>query len=293
MYNDSDTNSTADFNWENITESVNTTDEAFHIPDDTQVNDEDLFEEVLLLSVLVLWVLVVILCTVTVIFGIVSWTILVKWRQFRNYVFVNVCLAGGLTSLSPFLVSLLGVFLSYIFLIISLSSFIIWLLITSITFYVDVVKVFSYNYNHIYLKSCIFAWGMPTVLMFMDYYVHESDLHILTFSLRFMSLISIVLYVRVLYKLMQRTKLRGTSQMNIWNKIKMTTFIFFVSGCAMSLPVHLASVLNSIEISYSLIIIIFLLQLILTNVLFLMMRSHRIHWKEYLTQRRLRNNSRL
>lgn len=44
-----------------------------------------------------------------------------------------------------------------------------WMLVICYIFYVDVVKVFGGYLKRKYLKSCIFAWGIPLVILILYY----------------------------------------------------------------------------------------------------------------------------
>lgn len=236
---------------------------------------------------LIFWLCTIALCFTTVSFGIVSWALIAKWRQFRNYVSIMVCFSGGLFNIASTLTFISKTIMAFITML-GVSSFVFWLLITSVIFYVDVVRIFSYNYEHVYLKSAAFAWGIPALILVIDhlFYVDLTDLAMIG-----VSVVSVSLYIKVLYTLLRRRGVRGSSHMTSWKKIRVATFIFLGSGCAMMLPVLLVNHVDIGGVSLEIVVFMFLLQLIAINVLFLMLKSHRNLWIEYLQRRRDRNET--
>ncbi|KAF9823529.1 hypothetical protein SFRURICE_011382 [Spodoptera frugiperda] len=115
-----------------------------------------------------------ILCISTFIYGLASWYILKKFRTFNNYVYLSAILVNILR-LSVVSITLIHCDERYLkgtcmdkyslyTLIFFTTVYNYWLLIMTYMFYVDIVKVFENNVERKFLKSILFAWGVPIIV---------------------------------------------------------------------------------------------------------------------------------
>lgn len=119
------------------------------------------------------WIFLVAVAT-AVVFGVVSWSVLNKFRTFRNFVL--------LSALVALLLQMLVLWLSERFIseevaesnpavnvvvlcyyVLFQSAFQYWLLVLCYVFSVDFVQVFHYDCRRKYLWSNLFAWGLPFI----------------------------------------------------------------------------------------------------------------------------------
>lgn len=123
----------------------------------------------------------------TLTYGVTSWCILKKFRNYKNFVLLNAILSNFLRNiLTPIYLHLSSendhnksnattasmLYLEYLAEYFSTAKT-HWLLIISHMFYADIVKVFSGNMQRRYLKSSIFGWGVSliTTAIFIYAYV--------------------------------------------------------------------------------------------------------------------------
>ncbi|KAF9823711.1 hypothetical protein SFRURICE_009468, partial [Spodoptera frugiperda] len=173
-------------------------------------------------------------------YGLTSWCLIKKFRHYKNYVFLNIILSISLqlsVYLLPDILKENKFFYEiwWLILLYFILSFHHWLLVLSYIFYVDFVKVFNINISRRFLKSSIFAWGMPALIVFVFTLVSlamESFGALMTLQI-FLSLviipsfISFVIYILVLYSLF-RSKDTVTHN-NKWRSFYVSTLIFVLS----------------------------------------------------------------
>lgn len=119
------------------------------------------------------------MCILTFVYGLISWKIIRKFRNFKNYMYLNAVLVNILRLLlvafvymvmlrfnvdfdSQNVVFQLMFFFTFIYLTMAYNH---WLLIINYIFYVDVVKVFQKDIKRKYLKSWLFGWVLPFVIL--------------------------------------------------------------------------------------------------------------------------------
>ena len=185
-------------------------------------------------------------------YGLISWCLLKKFRNVRNFVLVHLMLTSGFRY-CPFLFSDLYCLYFYhnsptlpcletftfIYVFWGLA-FNCWLLVLSYIFYVDFVKVFNLNIRRRYLKSGMFGWGVPSTTVFL--YVLFRWLLITYFSIDILIIevvtslvllpvaINLVIYFTVVYSLFHSSELGVTVSTKKWRRFYIATLIFVLSN---------------------------------------------------------------
>lgn len=108
------------------------------------------------------------LTVATFLYGITSWCIIRKFRNFNNYVYLNTILVNifRLTIVSITKMhynETLESFHQYFIFMFFSTVFNYWLLQICYMFYVDIVKIFGGGIKRKFLKSFLFAWGIPLI----------------------------------------------------------------------------------------------------------------------------------
>lgn len=109
--------------------------------------------------------------TATIIYGVVSWSLIRKFRNINNYVFLSASLANAVRLIFVSVTTLYqksdiyepsfaALFFFYITMVYQYL-----LLVMCYMFYVHIVKVFHKDVTRKYLKASFFAWGVPILLM--------------------------------------------------------------------------------------------------------------------------------
>lgn len=274
-------NNTSNFSWDNASE------------------EEDL-SDFINFMVLVVFFLCYLFATslfslFTLIFCVVTWILIPKWRTFRNYVYANVifcyamssCLFYGLFFLEMENYESETVLFIFVFYFVNASS--CWLFIGSLLIYMDIVVVFQRNVTRKMLKANGFCWGVPSLLATL----HISgellpELRIFVFLIKdsygfsgLMLAVNLLLYMKVLCGLFKNTGLTVSSR--VCQKVQVATFTFLLSGA----PILIASVVSmpiEKDNRYAAVNLISPslppLQTIILNVCFLLMKSNRVSWKQ-------------
>ena len=125
------------------------------------------------------------LTTVPLLYGVISWWLIKKFRNYRNFVFLSAILANFLVALAIIFLSYLRRYLYTITDTLAYRHFVVihdlllfyittvkiyWLLVICHMFYAKVVKRHT---KRRYFKSSLFAWGLPFVSchIFLVYYM--------------------------------------------------------------------------------------------------------------------------
>uniref|UniRef100_A0A2H1V3J3 SFRICE_011614 n=1 Tax=Spodoptera frugiperda TaxID=7108 RepID=A0A2H1V3J3_SPOFR len=187
----------------------------------------------------VTWILIV-LTLIAFMYGLTSWCLIKKFRHYRNYVFLNIILSN-LLRISMYVLPDIwceSIIDCDILTLISLYfdlCFHHWLLVFSCILYVDFVKVFHIDISRRFLKSSIFAWGMPALIVFVFTLVSltmESFGDLITrqiiMSIELIPIfISFVIYILVLISLFRSKD--TVIHINKWRSFYMSTLIFVLS----------------------------------------------------------------
>lgn len=246
-----------------------------------------------------------------------SWIILPKWRTFKNYVYLNIIISFCAVFFLPIALFLISDFndyynFTYIFVDLSINFFTFssccWLMVLSMVFYADLVKVFGGNTTRKYLKSNAFAWGMPAAVtavkivdkivlhdqsqainywdIFHEVYLYE-ELGQNGISIVLL-LVNLLVYVKVVLSLLKYSNLRK-SRRNQGMKIQVATLAFVMSGVLLmiSILMTLLMLLGDCEMYYlyPLSLAIWGLQTSVINVCCMMARSNRRLWHDYFQNR--------
>ena len=107
---------------------------------------------------------------VTFLYGVTSWYLIRKFRSFNNFVYLNVILVNimrlSVLSFTTMHSALeLTTLTHFLFSIYLMTVYNYWLLVLCYIFYVDVVKVFRKDVKRKFLKSSLFAWGVPLMVL--------------------------------------------------------------------------------------------------------------------------------
>ena len=164
----------------------------------------------------------------TFMYGVTSWCLIKKFRNFNNYVYLNAVFVNILRlTLGIFSLIRGGIYLTKLAQYINIYFFILmffsavynyWLVVMCYIFYVDIVKVFDTDIKWKYFKSSLFAWGVPfiflvickSVLLFVDLTESRNQeikltafawAGIMITSNVFPTIINLVLYVKIVCNL--------------------------------------------------------------------------------------------
>lgn len=245
-----------------------------------------------------LLLLSLLLSAATLIFGLASWILISQWRTFKNYVFLNlifmiavVCICFYLVGNADISCSLL---VAYVMSLIITSR---WMLVATVMFYIDIVKVFTADVERKYLYTNIFVWLVPpfeTVAVFttaIKYYENEEIIQYYTISVVVVTLLAAILfYIKVLYTLvlsiLEPMTRHTETKRNIVQKIILSTAACITSGITSFLPVMLGDIIFHDYIIGNVTRLVSLLNIIGIIVFYLAMKDHREAWVEYRRRRR-------
>ena len=188
------------------------------------------------------------LTTAALIYGLTSWYLITKFRNYMNFVFLCAIVTNiyaipvvmyyeHLSTLvmqmkSDVLSSIIGQFLF----IYSMAVRHYWLIIICNMFYVDIVKVFDGHIRRRYLKSNIFGWGVSAVTTiitvictYVQLVIYESTRYIFNVIIFLSSvpvILNCILYIVIVCSLFRNCTSSAT---NIWRRLYITTVIFILS----------------------------------------------------------------
>lgn len=115
---------------------------------------------------------VLVVTLATLLYGLISWCVLPKFRNYRNYVFFNALLSNFLKIMAYHFSGLLCLQLKTRFYLRRYFSTTntYWLLVISHMFYIDIVKVFNGNTRRRFLKSSFLGWGVPLITLLFVFF---------------------------------------------------------------------------------------------------------------------------
>lgn len=242
----------------------------------------------------------VMLTVIGLTYEVISWCIFKKFRNFRNYVYFNMFLADMLyyvfclliivvgemikkeSNLTNFLLVVFVCFAQYV----SSLCFNFWLLILCYMFYVDYVKVSNVAIRRKYLKSNLFAWGIPFVsglLIILGSYISSYPFITLFIKSRhailaILMISNFVLYIKILYFIF-----RGSEISDKWGCVYKATWIFVISFFIL-----VSSLLQTININNAFVgvgIFVKILDTIILDLYVVIIKGNRELWGEYLKKR--------
>lgn len=248
-------------------------------------------------------------------YGVISWCLLKKFRHFRNYVIIS-AITANLLRLGLFEVSMAIAFNGIAVNLTSVRAFLLtvvaycslifncWLLVLCYIFYMDFVKVFRTEIRRRYLKSSLFAWGLPIVVSLLYYgagYYYFYDRTVvtldmmLTISLMVFSIpifSNLVIYILVLVSLFRSKDTSAGTSTNKWRRFYISALIFVLSGVMM-----LPTLVQLLEINLYYISLMGemgdYINLLAVNVYIIIVKSNRDLWREYFDKRSKRNKNTL
>lgn len=172
-----------------------------------------------------LWLAVLLHSSGTLVFGLVSWILIPKWRLFHNYVFLNIVLSGSMNMCSIFFPDNFRYYSLWSMYVTLMFNH--WLIVSTIMFYMDLVIVFSGFIQHKFLKATIFAWTLPAVLL-VPKILWKVRIYIFSMIEVFLMFI---LYLKVLHALLLINKYSNREQKRIVVvKVLKSTVTFLLSS---------------------------------------------------------------
>lgn len=243
---------------------------------------------------------------VVLIIAILSWFWIPKWRSYMNFIFLNLFLADILLnfcfmkkilginlfshSLSKFL-RLLGRYVNFVYFC--------WLFLFSINIYMDSVH-FKMNLSWKFVKSSVFAWGLPLILHILlrilkvekNHKKHQTcyHSHILHSSLIIKLILEIILvavnfcaYFVVIF-ILYKQRDRGTS--SEYRKMFIVTRTFVLCIILWLLSAVLEACISKFNFEnlsdvYSAYFIMYFMQNTYLKLYFLFSTSNCIRWRKY------------
>lgn len=234
------------------------------------------------------------LSTIIFIIGLTSWIIIRNFRHFKNYVFLSIILCNIMNIVAPILYRLWKkykiqnevvqhlVAIPYLYFKLSVNC---WLVVLCYVFYVDFVKVLGGDVTRKYLKSNLFAWGIPSLSVvwnvFVMRYIEKNAkiaAPIYITSVFVPLIVNLFIYIRVVYALL---KVDVHDKSDRCGRIQASTVIFFVSGLLMLLvPLQ-----RLVWVPDFLVLLLAHLQTFAIDVYFLAIKINRKVWRNYYAKR--------
>lgn len=235
----------------------------------------------------------------TLIYGVVSWCIVKKFRNYRNFVFLN----GILSNFTFYLLFLVyeysinennvmaEVFLQYL-----ATSKSHWLVVISHMFYVDIVIVFNTQILRKYLKSTLFGWGVSLittaifVVVNINFYVFDRDdsllyMEIMRFVLvgdRILPLIvNCFFYFRIVFSLCRSFIKRAHTTSDIWRGLYIASLIFILSDVLLLSDYVVDILFYQNRIAKLVVTLLTYFNPLVLDVYFVGLRSNREMWCNY------------
>lgn len=258
-------------------------------------------------------------------YGVISWWLIKKFRNFKNYVYLNA------VSANVFSFIVLSIGFNYIH---TLKSWTIksdwtqvlcisiifhlfvyfktvynyWLVVICYMFYVDIVKVFNMDVQKKYLKSNLFAWAVPLLIsvfviivilsessQIQDKYPNV-DFVLLFFvgSLVMPLMVNCLIYIRIVCSLLRCCNANEMTATDKWRRFYIVSLMFVMSDVIMVsgyiLYFYFVSTNFSSETLIVFDIILYFLNSIALDVFLVVLKCNRELWREYFVNRsRLRS----
>ena len=251
----------------------------------------------------------------TFIYGVISWCLIRKFRNFNNYVYLSAILVNLLrltliwfnwlifdkTSTASTLPLRL---LIYVFLFLT-CVYNYWLLVMCYMFYKNIVKVFDTSIKRKYLYSTLFAWGVPLIVLLIFrlsfFFVTDKLVFWITFvSLSFYITCSILpasmnlfLFIKLVFALYpcngKNTCAISSKELRKQNLRRLCTAIvmFFLSNIVIGTFIIWAL----LKLPDYVLTLLFSVQTIVLAVFVPLVKSNRGLWHEYYKNRFNRNMS--
>ena len=224
------------------------------------------------------------------IYGATSWCLISKFRHFKNYVYLNAVLANFLriflcsVILPVFGDTSFGTYHIFIYYVGSVQTY--WLLVICCLCYVDIVKVFNGKTQRRYLKSTLFAWGVPIFTTSLTVFVLPEFLspgicYFIGIVFVFIPMfINVVLYIKIVCSLFDFKASVGDT--NHWRRFYIATVVFifcdavFLSTAVLNIFVNIPFLVATVLSDF---------QVILLDLFVVFLRSNRELWREFYMKR--------
>ncbi|KAJ8707471.1 hypothetical protein PYW08_010723 [Mythimna loreyi] len=257
-----------------------------------------------LVSVIVEY-LVLVLTLAAFIYGVISWYLIKKFRHFKNFVFINAIASSLLRLLT---VSIIIPIVMHFFVIdskfmlevchyictYSTTAQNYWLLVICHLFYTDIVKVFGGHINRKYMKSCMFAWGIPFIMLFLYYsliYFQAERLaeNLLLDTINYIEvfmtvsplIINCIIYFSVISSLCSNSSRKAkTTSTNNFRRFYIATLLFVLSDVIMLF----SFIWDSINISFLIRAVLSKLQQIAIDIFLPIVKGNRELWRKYFSK---------
>ena len=247
---------------------------------------------------------------VTFIYGVISWCLIKKFRNFNNYVYLSATIVNIMR-----LIVISIIFLNcdeivvkipyievyfYIFMFLS-TVYHYWLVVMCYVFYVKLVKVFNGDMKRKYLKSTLFSWGLPVLIVFIcrfalfiiEQAIDEENTQfsrkqfisncMLVVSHVIPTAINSLIFIELLYSLFCSKESNASSLSKKerikekWRRLYTATSIFFLSNVFVLYFLIWTGFHFSMITRYSTMYI----QLLAVTIFIPLVKSNRVVWKEY------------
>lgn len=246
------------------------------------------------------------------IYGVTSWCLIKKFRIFNNYVYINVILVNliRLIVMSLPLVNYMyiAVFLRsralhfFIFMFLS-AVFNYWLVVMCYMFYVDIVKVFNGDIKRRYMKSFLFAWGVPSITFLMgrlillfndkeEFAVIFVDFGIFVICNVLPAVINLALFIKLVFSLFPYkntnacvTLPKNERRRQILSRLCTATAMFALSN----IFVLMMLIWDCLQFALLKRAFTFCLQIVILALFVPLVKSNRILWYDYYKNRLKRN----
>lgn len=236
-----------------------------------------------------------VLTILALIYGVTSWCFMKKFRSYRNFVNLNAILANFLLNLLATIANydddfgfkapnwLFELFSYPCLYFTTVRSF--WLVVICHMFYVDFVKVFNDPVQKRFLKSSLFAWGIPLLITGMSTLI-SADLIFMHVTKLVLSL-NCILYIVIVYSLYRSFNTSDQTAANIWRRLYIATLIFILSDLIMFLYFIIVLPVFHSEIVLTLGVLLMRLNVIILDVFIVFVKSNRELWYQLYVNRSL------
>ncbi|KAJ8707283.1 hypothetical protein PYW08_011417 [Mythimna loreyi] len=210
------------------------------------------------------------------IYGVISWCILKKFRNYMNYVCLNLLLAQFLVVLCRkyALVSVTAVIIG-IYVILVRGH---WLVVVCHMFYIDIAKVFDGHMpKRRFLKSFLFGWVVPVLSTIPILFTLSNivDSIILLSPL----ILNIILFIIIVCSLCRKSEASATTATSKCRRLYIATLIFIVGDVSLIAYFLIGFILSESYVRPY--IYILMLSPILLSVFLVVVKSNRELWHQY------------
>ena len=254
----------------------------------------------------------------TFIYGVTSWCLIRKFRNFNNYVYLSATIVNIMRlALVSHVLTYCGERLSvvqlvngYFFVFIFQSTvYNYWLVVMCYVYYVKLVKVFNGDIKRKYLKSTVFAWGMPIVvilicrliLVLIELIAVESDIRLMFLYVCVLLtcnlipvVFNLIVFLKLLYSLFFSCKdvnviavSKTERRKERWRRLCLATSLFLLSN----LFVLTYIIWDLLELSVVVRTVSFNVQILVITIFIPVVKGNRELWYEYYKNRLRRNTS--